>query len=127
MLIQILTAATKDAAVTSQVRDALESENLHHGWVTEGIFTALLEASPEQASDPMQLKFDDEDRSRLAAILLESPAEPDYSAASARVALSALRRPHIERALQQLQPQIDDAAKKGDAFKLTQLSAEKMK
>ena len=43
------------------------------------------------------------------------------------MALAALRRPYIERALQQLQPQIDEAAKKGDAFKLTQLSAEKIK
>jgi hypothetical protein len=94
--------------------------------VTEEIFTAML-ASPEAARDPMQLKLDDEDRNRLVAILLESRADPDYTAASVRVALAALRRPQIERALQQLQPQIDDAAKKGDAFKLTQLSAEKIK
>ena len=126
-LIHILTSVGNDADVISQVRDALEQEHLHHGWPTEGIFTALLEATPEQTRDPMQLKLEDENRSRLAAILLDSPAEPDYTAASVRVALSALRRPHIERALQQLQPQIDDAAKKGDAFKLTQLSAEKMK
>jgi DNA primase len=126
MLIQILTASKPDVDMQSQIRDALESEHLHHGWPTEEIFTALL-ASPEDAQDPMQLKLDDQDRNRLAAILLESPADGDYTAASVRVALAALRRPHIERALQQLQPQIDDAAKKGDAYKLTQLSAEKIK
>jgi hypothetical protein len=133
ILIQILTSTKEDAAIRSQITDALESEHLHHGWPTEGIFEALLKA-PENSdagsdaqSDPMQLPLDDADRNRLAAILMESPADPDYTAASVRVALAALRRPHIERALQQLQPQIDDAAKKGDAYKLTQLSAEKMK
>ena len=75
----------------------------------------------------MQLPMDDSYRNKLAAILMESSADAEYTAGSVRVALAALRRPHIERALQQLQPQIDDAAKKGDTSKLTQLSAEKMK
>jgi DNA primase len=128
ILLQILTASgNQDPAIRAQITDTLEAEHLHHGWPTEGIFTALLEAAPEQAANPMQLTLDEADRNRLAAILMETPADADYTAASVRVALSALRRPHIERALQQLQPQIDDAAKKGDAFKLTQLSAEKMK
>ena len=46
----------------------------------------------------------------MAAILMDTNADAEYTGASVRVALAALRRPHLERALQQLQPQIDEAA-----------------
>jgi hypothetical protein len=93
----------------------------------EPVFDALLNASTEQLSAPLELPMDDSDRSRLASVLMQSDERDDFTESTICVALAAMRRPHIERALQQLQPQIDEAGRKGDTFKLTQLSAEKLK
>ncbi|MCU1284925.1 MAG: primase [Acidobacteriales bacterium] len=128
ILIHVLLSQSKeDAAVQSNVHDVLTSEHLHEGWTTEPIFDALLHASVEELREPLQLALSDSDRSRLAALLMGSDEREDLTATTVRVALAAMRRPHIERALQQLQPQIDEAGRQGNTLELTQLSAEKLK
>jgi hypothetical protein len=128
ILVRVLTShSLQDEAARSNVHDVLISERLHAGWIMEPVFDALLNASTEQLSAPLELPMDDSDRSRLASVLMQSDERDDFTESTIRVALAAMRRPHIERALQQLQPQIDEAGRKGDTFKLTQLSAEKLK
>jgi DNA primase len=128
ILIHVLTSSSPhDADVRSNVHDVLTAEHLHEGWLLERVFDALLHASAEELREPLQLALDDADRSRLAALLMQSDEREDITPTMVRVALAALRRPHIERALQQLQPQIDEAGRKGDTFRLTQLSAEKLR
>ncbi len=128
----VLRALIADAeelvTVRDTVRSVLSSETLHEGWVTEPIFAAALAASPETLAQPLSLPLDDAQRNHLASILLEMDMD-DQSQPTAQmveVALAALRRPHLERKLQLLQGQIDDASRKGETVRLAQLSAEKM-
>jgi DNA primase len=107
-----------------QITDALTSEQLHEGWPAERLIAALLAADDHTLADPMALELDDATRSLLATILMSEDSE--LSAEHARVALAALRRPHLERRLQQVQHQIDDAGRKNDAMRIAQLSAEKV-
>jgi DNA primase len=128
ILLRVLTShSSQDEPARANIHGVLTSERLHEGWPTEPVFDALLNASPEEIREPLQLAMDDVARSRLASVLMQSDERDDFTESTIRVALAAMRRPHIERALQQLQPQIDEAGRKGDTFKLTQLSAEKLK
>ncbi|MCU1306158.1 MAG: primase [Acidobacteriaceae bacterium] len=128
ILVRVLTShSAQDEAARSNVHDVLAAEKLHAGWVMEPVFEALLKASTEQLSAPLELPMGDSDRSRLASVLMQSDERDDFTETTIRVALAAMRRPHIERALQQLQPQIDEAGRKDDTLKLTQLSAEKLR
>jgi DNA primase len=128
ILVRVLTShSPQDEAARSNVHDVLTAESLHTGWLMEPVFDALLNASAEQLSAPLELPMNDSDRSRLASVLMQSDERDDFTESTIRVALAAMRRPHIERALQQLQPQIDEAGRKDDTLKLTQLSAEKLR
>jgi DNA primase len=110
--------------VHDKVKQALSTEALHQGWVTEPIFAVALKASPETLAQPLSLQLDDAARNHLASILMEDESEVTND--MVEVALAALRRPHLERRLQQLQGQIDDAGRKGETARLAQLSTEKM-
>ena len=112
-------------SMQEKVRSVLTAEALHQGWATEPIFVAALAASPEVLAQPLALPLGDASRNHLAAILMEE--ENEVTAETVEMALAALRRPHLERKLQQIQGQIDDAGRKGDAGRLAQLSSEKMR
>src|SRR5205085_8441052 len=107
-----------------KIRGALTAEALHEGWATEPIFAAALAAPAEALANPLGLPLDEVSRNHLAAILMED--ESEITADAVETAVAALRRPHLERKLQQIQGQIDDAGRKGDAGRLANLSAEKM-
>jgi DNA primase len=106
------------------VRRALAADALHGGWVTEPIFTAALAVAPETLAEPLSLPLGEAARNHLAAILMEDDQE--VTPEMVEVALAALRRPHLERKLQQVQGQIDDASRKGETARIAQLSMEKM-
>ena len=146
VLIQVLAGSEgdNDTRLRSLVRDALLHERLHEGWRGQAVIEALLGASPQQLAEPLSLPLEDADRNLLAAALMqgggaaravaigdakeddaEAPPKP-VTEGEIRLALAALRRPHIERQLQKLQSQIDDASKRSDAPRLAQLSTEKM-
>ena len=112
--------------IRDMIKRALSAEALHEGWVTEPIFAAALAAPAEVLAEPLTLPLDDAARNHLAAILMEIEDESGITAEMVELALSALRRPHLERKLQQIQAQIDDAGRKGETASLAQLSAEKM-
>jgi DNA primase len=109
----------------AEAHDVLSTENVHHGWASEPLLSVLLSASREMLRDPMGLELDEQQRKLLAGILMED--EGELSRDDVRLAVAALRRPHLERRLQQVQHQIDDAGRKNEATRLAQLSAEKLK
>jgi DNA primase len=107
-----------------EVMDLLATEQLHEGWPSEALISALLSPDDHALTDPLSLDLDEISRSLLATILMAEDTE--LSADHIPVALSALRRPHLERRLQQVQHQIDDAGRNNDTMRLAQLSAEKV-
>ena len=123
----LLATGPSNAQVRSSLQQTLEEERPHEGWSSEPLLDALAEADPAALAEPLALELSDPDRKHLAEILMHTDEGDEPSADSVRLALAALRRPHLERKLQHLQPQIDEAGRKGDSFKLAQLSAEKLK
>jgi DNA primase len=121
---KLLVRALLAPELRGEVIQMLASEPLHEGWPSESLITALLSTGDHVLADPMSLDLNDASRALLATILMAEDTElsPDH----VRVAVAALRRPHIERRLQQVQHQIDDAGRKNDAMRVAQLSAEKV-
>jgi DNA primase len=114
----------EQVTLRDKIRHTLAADALHDGWATEPIFTAALEAAPETLAEPLNLPLDEAARNHLAAILMED--ESEVTSEMVEMALAALRRPHLERKLQQVQGQIDDASRKGETARIAQLSMEKM-
>ncbi|HUS19689.1 MAG TPA: DNA primase [Terriglobales bacterium] len=123
----LLAAGSSNSQVRATLQQTLEEERPHEGWGAEALLDALAQADPATLAQPLSLPLSDIHRKHLAEILMATEEGEEPSADSVRLALAALRRPHLERKLQHLQPQIDEAGRKGDSFKLAQLSAEKLK
>jgi DNA primase len=121
---KIMVRALLSPQTCEQAHEQLSQESIYEGWTTEGLLTALLNAPEEARGDPMDLALDEGQRALLASILMEDDSE--VSAEQVLRAGAAMRRPHLERRLRQVQHQIDDAGKKNDATRLALLSAEKM-
>ncbi len=121
---KLLVRALLAPEMRHEVADTLSKEPLHEGWPSEPIIAALLASDEQTISDPMALELSATSRALLATILMSEDSE--ISPEQVRVALAALRRPHLERRLQQVQHQIDDAGRKNDAMRIAQLSAEKV-
>jgi DNA primase len=117
-------ASGEQVTLRDKVRTAMAADPLHEGWTAEPIFAAALVASQETLAEPLSLPLDEIARNHLVAILMEE--EQEVTAEMVEVALAALRRPHLERKLQQVQGQIDDASRKGESARIAQLSMEKM-
>jgi DNA primase len=121
---KLLVRALLSPDVRTEAMDALSSERLHEGWPSERLLQALSTPDPSAFHDPMSLPLDEHSRNLLANILMAE--EEEVSAEHVRVALAAMRRPQLERRLQQVQHQIDDAGRKNDSMRIAQLSAEKV-
>ena len=127
----LLSSSAAASSARASAHDVLLAERLHEGWPSEAVFDVLLKASQEGLAEPLALPMEDNARNQLASILISADeasesGDDEPSEEAVRVALSAIRRPHLERRLQQLQGQIDDAARKNDAGLMAQLSTEKM-
>jgi DNA primase len=120
-LIRVLISS---AGEREKVVEALSSEHLHEGWAGQEIFCVLLAADAVQLEQPLALPFPDVARNQVAAILMDEEEVPGDM--EIQEALSAMRRRQLERAIQQLQPKIDEAGRKGETALLAKLSSEKL-
>ncbi|HUR37706.1 MAG TPA: DNA primase [Terriglobales bacterium] len=123
----LISTGPSNNQVRGTLVQTLEEERPHEGWGSEALLDALAQADSAMLNEPLSIQLDDADRKHLAELLMSSEDGEEPNADAVRLALAALRRPHLERKLQHLQPQIDEAGRKGDSFKLAQLSAEKLK
>jgi DNA primase len=106
-----------------QARFAIESERLHMGLATESLVDTLLGGALEVA-DVMQLPFSEGDRRRLATILLKEDEE--LTAERLEGAVRALRRIHLRRRLDDVQRELETAARK-DPVEMQALLQEKVR
>jgi len=114
------------AEVVAHLKETLKNELPHEGWASAGILDVLLQTDSASLADPLSLEWNETDKRNLAAVLLETPADHVPEVDMLVKAVSALRRPHLERKLRQLQTRIDDAQQKSDATELARLSQEKL-
>ncbi len=106
-----------------QARFAIESEQLHAGLATESLVDTLLGGALEVA-DVMQLPFSEGDRRRLATILLKEDEE--LTAERLEGAVRALRRIHLRRRLDDVQRELETAARR-DPVEMQALLQEKVR
>jgi len=106
-----------------QARFAIENEQLHVGLATESLVDTLLGGALEVA-DVMQLPFSESDRRRLATILLKEDEE--LTAERLEGAVRALRRIHLRRRLDDVQRELETAARK-DPVEMQALLQEKVR
>jgi len=123
----LLATGPSNASVRDNLVNVLTEERPQEGWIAQPLLDALAAAEPSSLAEPLALPLEDSQRKFLAEVLMQSEDGDEPTAETVRLALAALRRPHLERKLQHLQPQIDEAGRRGDSFKLAQLSAEKLK
>jgi DNA primase len=107
-----------------EAEELLAHEPVHRGWSSERLISGLLQADVDARREPMGIATSDAERALLAGILMEE--ESAVTSGEIKRAYEAMRRPHLERQLQQVQQQIDDAGRKQDATRLAQLSVEKV-
>ncbi len=123
----LLATGPSNAVVRGSLQQTLEEERPHEGWGAEPLLDALAQADTVALAEPLALNLNDLQRKHLAEILMQAEDGDEPSADDVSRSLSILRRPHLERKLQHLIPQAEEAFRKGDNFRYTQLSAEKMK
>jgi DNA primase len=127
-LVKTLLSTSPDAAESRVLaHNTLAQEKLHEGWVLGPVIEALINASSDQLDEPLALPMDDASRNRLAQIVMSMSEDEAPSEDRVRLALAALRRPHLERELNKLQAEIDTASRKNDAVRAAQLSQEKIR
>lgn len=120
---------SSDVALRGVARAAIEQDRLHEGWTLEPVFAALSAAArenPEALTDPLALPLEENDRNRLAAVLMNDDDGVVPDIALLTTSLAALRHLGLERRLRQVQEQIDQAARKNDSVLAAQLASEKM-
>ena len=102
----------------------LTQERLHDGTGAQTLIDALL-AAHEQGLDPMSLPLDDNDRRRIASILIDDREEltPELLESTIR----SLRRRFILRKLEDLQHQLKDAERRNDTASSARLLQERVK
>ena len=107
-----------------QAHYSLTQERLHEGTGAQGLIDALLTAH-EQGLDPMSLPLDDNDRRRIASILMDDREE--LTPELLESAIRSLRRRNILRQLDDLQHQLKDAERRNDTASSARLLQERVK
>ena len=102
----------------------LTQERLHQGTGAQALIDALL-AAHEQGLDPMSLPLDDNDRHRIASILMDDREEltPELLESTIR----SLRRRSILRKLDDLQHQLKESERRNDTASSARLLQERVK
>ncbi len=102
----------------------LTQERLHQGTGAQALIDALL-AAHEQGLDAMSLPLDDNDRRRIASILMDDREEltPELLESTIR----SLRRRSILRKLDDLQHQLKEAERRNDVASSARLLQERVK
>jgi DNA primase len=102
----------------------LTQERLHEGFSSQALIDALLTAH-EQGLDPMSLPLDENDRRRVASVLMDD--HEDLTPELLENAVRSLRKRHILRRLDDLQHQLKDAERRNDAVLSARLLQERVK
>ena len=102
----------------------LTQQRLHEGTGVQALIDALLMAH-ERGLDPMALPLDDDQRSRVASILMNDREE--LTPELLEGAIRSLRRRSILRQLDDLQHQLKDAERRNDAVSSARLLQERVR
>jgi len=102
----------------------LTQQRLHEGTGVQALIDALLMAH-ERGVDPMALPLDDDQRSRVASILMNDREE--LTPELLEGAIRSLRRRSILRQLDDLQHQLKDAERRNDAVSSARLLQERVR
>ena len=113
-----------DFDAARQAHYSLTQERLHEGTGAQGLIDGLL-AAQEQGLDPMSLSLDDNDRRRIASILMDG--REDLTPELLESAIRSLRRRRVLRQLDDLQHQLKDAERRNDMALSAQLLQERVK
>jgi DNA primase len=123
VLVRVMSAAdSEEAELRRNAVDALASESLHQGLVTETLLQTMLENPP---GSPLELPLSDSDRQLMAKILME--ADGMISQELLEGALEALRhRSWLAQRERDLKQKIAEAERRNDVSELMRLKQEKL-
>jgi DNA primase len=123
VLVRVMSAVdSQEAELRRNAVDALASESLHQGLVTETLLQTMLENPP---GSPLELPLSDSDRQLMAKILME--ADGMISQELLEGALEALRhRSWLAQRERDLKQKIAEAERRNDVSELMRLKQEKL-